>query len=48
MPIKKKKMDALQKFYGKDKGERVYYAEEQIERKREGRPPIGGKKKVKK
>lgn len=48
MPVNRKKMNALKKHYGDDKGERIYYAEEQIERKKQGKPPIGGKKKAKK
>ena len=34
MPVNKKKMAALKKQYGKEKGERVYYAMEQKEKQK--------------
>jgi hypothetical protein len=37
MPVNQKKMRALKKEYGPDKGERVYYAMEQKEKKRKGK-----------
>jgi hypothetical protein len=47
MPVNKKKMAALKKEYGSQKGKNVYYALENKDKKKRHMPPIGPKGKGK-
>jgi hypothetical protein len=41
MPVNKKKMAALKKEYGSQRGKNVYYALENKDKKKRHLPPIG-------